>query len=150
MKALIAIGVLGSIAAWTSSLVTTNHGWLALALPAILLTIWLVFCYFGSVYSHLEDLASLAAKNVKITAAEDRLEAVKALAADKQHGLPDTLLALAQEDNPVTRYMGLVDNAIRNVEMEKGYKAVVEGRIASRAAGPFSLVVTTFGSSVSI
>ena len=147
MKALIAIAVLGIITFASGLLVDINHGWLIVTLPAALITIWLVFSLFGSVTTHLDDLAKLAYLTKSVTSAEERLESVKALAADK-HGLPEQLLALKQEDNPVTKYMGLVNQAITNVEISKDNLARYTSRIGARAVGPFSIVVDVLGSTV--
>ncbi len=147
MKALIAILVLGSIAFISGAAVDINHGWLGVTVPTGILTIWLVFCFFASTWSHMEDLAKLAYMKSSVASSEERLEAVKALAADK-HGLPEQLLALKQDDSPVTKYMGLVSQAITNVETAKDNLARYTSRIDARAVGPFGIVVDVLGKTV--
>ena len=147
MKALIAIAVLGAIAMLSGSFVGGSHGWLIVTIPSALITLWLVGCFLTSITSHMDDLAKLAYLNTSITSANERLESVKALAADK-HGLPEQLLALKQDDNPVTRYMGLVSDAIRNVETAKDNYNRYVSRVQARAVGPFSIVVDVLGRTV--
>ena len=147
MKALITIAVLGAIAMLSGSFVGGSHGWLIVTIPSALITLWLVGCFLTSVTSHMEDLAKLAYLKTSIASANERLTAVKALAADK-HGLPEQLLALKQDDNPVTKYMALVSNAIVNVETATdGYNRCLS-QIEARAVGPFSIVVDVLGSTV--
>ena len=93
----------------------------------------------------MENLAELHASGSLVRAAETKLEQVKALAAD-QAGLPEKLLALQQDNSPVTTYMSLVNRAMSDVENRKRSQANIEGKIASRAVGPFSIVVKVFGS----
>jgi len=145
MKGIIAILTLAGLAVLGTSFVGPGNGMgYFLAIPSAVLAIWLTFCLIGSIWNHMENLAELHAADTEVQAAETKLEHVRALAAD-QTGLPEQLLALDQKDNPVTYYMKVVQDALSGVEYRTNDKARIEGKIASRAAGPFSIVVKVFG-----
>ena len=146
MKGLIAIAVLVGLAFLGTTFVGPGNGMgYFLAIPSAVLAIWLTLCLFGSIWNHMDNLSELHASGSLVRAAETKLEQVKALAAD-QAGLPEKLLALQQDNSPVTTYMSLVNRAMSDVENRKRSQANIEGKIASRAVGPFSIVVKVFGS----
>lgn len=133
----------------TVSTVTSDTHGSTIFLVVVLagLTLWSNITVLASVVSHLDDLSRVHRGKAGIATAETRLEKVRALAAD-QTGLPEQLLALQQDDNPVTKYMGLVDSALRNLENEQNYTQRAQASIAARKAGPLSCVVTWFGDAI--
>lgn len=142
----------GSLAAAIIGTVVLVLGWMDNPIPVRVLTVFLGFYAFWgfcivwtSVDSHMTDLSCLKAADTNIRAAEAALDQVKALAAGTETGLPEQLLALQQETNPVTKYMGLVDSAIDELRRAKERKAHYEANIASRAAGLLGIVPALFG-----
>jgi len=139
-------GIIGIIILMFLAAVGTLGGKMGLILtaPATFFAIWLFICHLTSIWTHLENLASVQALKTAITVAEFDLEIIMDLAPDAS-GLPDNLLALDQKSNPITHHMAMVQRALDRVAGGKNDLARTKALIDVRAIGPFGIVTDVFG-----
>jgi len=128
---------------WGSSSMTDTGAGTFVAAVLFIVAAAMTIAAIGSVGSHMSDVADVQAAKGKIEAGQDALKAVKALTGDKT-GLPEQLLALSQDNNPVynpvSTYMELVNRHITNLRYEEERLARAQANIDVRTVGPFSFV----------